>query len=367
MIGDYAYPCHVESLAEMKEKGTTFTMPMPESVKLVDNFVPIRSILAEIREKLPPETAIHHVKGCEVMGESLDEIAEAVEAARQAEVAIVIVGGKSGLTDSCTTGEARDRVELGLTGMQLDLLKAVYETGTPVVVVLVNGRPLSLPWIVEHVPAILETWLPGEEGGRAVADALFGDYNPGGKLPVSIPAHVGQIPVFHYVKPSGGHSFWKETYVDCSNKPLFPFGFGLSYTSFRLDNIRLSGERIVIGGEVTVEVDIANTGGRAGEEVVQLYTRHALASVTRPIQELRGFRRVYLEPGEKKTVRFTLNTHQLAFFDRDMRYVVEPGMVTIMLGTSSAELPLSRSIELLGPVREIGGDKVFASQAEIVE
>jgi beta-glucosidase len=367
LIGDYAYPCHVESLAEMKEQGTSFNMPMPGSVELVDNFVPIRSILEEIRDKLAPETALKVVKGCEVMGESLDEIAEAADAARQAEVAIVIVGGKSGLTDSCTTGEACDRVELGLPGMQLDLLKAVYETGTPVVVVLVNGRPLSLPWIVEHVPAILETWLPGEEGGRAVADALFGDYNPGGKLPVTIPAHVGQIPVFHYVKPSGGHSFWKETYVDCSNKPLFPFGFGLSYTTFELDNLRLSAEKVAIGGEITVEADLTNTGQRDGEEVVQLYTRHTLASVTRPIQELRGFRRVYLEPGETKTVRFTLNTHQLAFYDREMRCVVEPGTVAVMLGTSSADLPLSGSVELLGSVCEIGGEKVFSSRAEVVE
>jgi beta-glucosidase len=367
LIGDYAYPCHVESLAEMRERGTSFNLPMPPSMELADNFVPIRSILEEIRDKVSPDTTIHAVKGCEVKGESLNEIAEAVEAARGADVALVIVGGKSGLTDSCTTGEALDRVELGLPGMQLDLLKAVYETGTPVVVVLVNGRPLSLPWIVEHVPAVLETWLPGEEGGRAVADALFGDTNPGGKLPVTIPAHVGQVPIVHYVKPSGGKSFWKETYVDCSNEPLFPFGFGLSYTTFALDNLRLSAEEVSIGEELIVEVDVTNTGSRAGDEVVQLYTGQTFASVTRPVQELRGFLRVALEPGETKTVSFTLHTHQLAFYDRDMRYVVEPGVVAVMLGTSSADLPLAGSVSLLGPAQEVGGDKVFSSRVGVVE
>lgn len=365
MIGDYAYPCHIESLAEMKEKGTTFNNPMPESIEMVDNFVPIRSILEGLRDAAGPDTVVHYVKGCEVTGDDCEGIAAAVEAARQAEVALVVVGGKSGLTDSCTTGEARDRVELGLTGRQLDLLKAVHETGTPLVVVLVNGRPLSLPWAVQHADAILEAWLPGEEGAAAIAGVLFGEVNPGGKLPVTIPAHVGQLPVFHYMKPSGGRSFWKETYVDHSNKPLFPFGFGLSYTTFTLENLRVSQDEVAIGDTLTVDVDVVNTGQRAGDEVVQLYTRTELASVTRPVQELRGFKRLLLEAGERKTIRFTLHTHQLAFYDGAMRYVVEPGPLIIMLGNAADNLPLRRDVTLVGPAQEVT-EPVFASDVQVI-
>lgn len=365
MIGDYAYPCHIESLAEMKEKGTSFNNPIPESIEMVDNFVPIESVLEGIRAAVSPETTIHYAKGCEVLGDDCSGFAAAVEAAQQAEVAIVVVGDKSGLTDSCTSGEARDRVELGLTGVQLELIQAVQATGTPVVVVLVNGRPLSLPWVVENVPAVLEAWLPGEEGAAAIASVLFGDANPGGKLPVSIPAHVGQLPVFHYRKPSGGQSFWKESYVEHSNKPLFPFGYGLSYTTFELGNLRLSSNEVAIGDRLTVEVDVCNTGERAGDEVVQIYTRSHLTSVTRPVQELRGFKRVSLAPGETKTVRFTLHTHQLAFYDLDMRYVVEPGPLTIMVGTTSDDLPLQQEVTLVGDVQEVT-EPVFGSEVEVV-
>lgn len=353
MIGDYAYPCHIESLVEMMEKGTDFNNPVPDSIEMVDNFVPIDSVLEGIKAAVSDDTEIWYVKGCDVIGADGDEIEEAVEAARQADVAIVVVGGKSGLTDSCTTGEARDRVGLGLPGMQLELLKAVYATGTPVVVVLVNGRPLSLPWVVEHVPSILEAWLPGEEGAAAIADVLFGDYNPGGRLPVTIPGHVGQLPVFHYVKPSGGHSFWKETYVDHTNRPLFPFGFGLSYTTFDLVDLRVPTDEVALGDYVTVEVDVHNSGPRLGDEVVQLYTRSDLRSVTRPMQELRAFRRVTLRAGEKKTVRFKLHTHQLAFYDEAMRYVVEPGPLTIMVGANSRDLALERQIRLVGATQEV--------------
>lgn len=353
MIGDYAYPCHIESLVEMMEQGTDFNNPIPDSVEMVDNFVPIDSVLEGIRAAASEETEIRYVKGCDVVGAECDEVAAAVDVAQQADVAIVVVGGKSGLTDSCTTGEARDRVELGLPGVQLDLLKAVHATGVPIVVVLVNGRPLSLPWVIENVPSVLEAWLPGEEGAAAIADVLFGDYNPGGKLPVTIPGHVGQLPIFHYVKPSGGHSFWKETYVDHTNKPLFPFGFGLSYTTFALDNLRVSQDEVAVGDSITVEVDVQNTGSRLGDEVVQLYTRSDLRSVTRPMQELRGFRRVTLEAGETQTVRFRLHTHQLAFYDRAMRYVVETGPLTIMVGTGSHDLALRREVMLVGATQEV--------------
>ena len=364
MIGDYAYPCHIETLVEMKEKGTKFSMPFPESIDLVDNFVPIRPILEGIAEKVSEGTSVHYARGCDVLGDSWRGIAEAVEAARHADVAVVVVGDRAGLTEPCSTGETRDRATLDLPGIQTALVQAVYDTGTPVVVVLVNGRPASIPWIAEHVPAILEAWLPGEEGAEAVADVLFGDFNPGGKLPITIPIHVGQVPTFHYLKPSGGRSHWRETYVDLSNKPLFPFGYGLSYTSFTLDNLQLSAGKVSIGDEISVSVDITNTGDVAGEQVVQLYVRDELSSVTRPCQELKGFMRVYLTPGEKKSLKFTLHTSQLAFYDREMKFVVEPGDVTIMVGFSSAELPLSATVELVGTVREVR-DKVYFSRAQL--
>ena len=341
--------------------GTAFNMPIPENIDLVGNFVPIRPILDGIADKIGPSTRLLYAKGCDVLGESRDGFAAAIEAAQNAEVAIVVVGGKSGLVDSCTTGEARDCVDLGLTGVQLELVQAVYATGTPVVIVLVNGRPLATPWIVEHVPAIVEAWLPGEEGAEAVADVLFGDYNPGGKLPITLPVHVGQVPIYYGVKPSGGRSHWKETYVDCSNKPLFPFGYGLSYTTFVLRDLRVARECVPTGETIVVSVDIENTGDRAGDEVVQIYVRDEVASVTRPRLELKGFKRVHLAPGEVRTLQFELHTTQLAFYDRDMRLIVEPGDVTVWAGFSSDDLPLSCRIELTGDVLQVS-ERVYFSR-----
>jgi beta-glucosidase len=238
LLGDYAYPCHIESLHEMSQSTeNVFNIPVPESVELVDNFVPIRPILAAIQEQVAAGTAVPYAKGCDVTGEDRSGFAEAVAAAEQSDVALVFVGGKSGLTHDCTCGEARDRAEINLTGVQEELVQAVAATGKPVVVVLVNGRPLSINWIAQNIPAILEAWLPGEEGAEAVADVLFGDVNPGGKLPITFPRDVGQIPIYYNHKVSGGRSHWKGDYVNLSSKPLWPFGFGLSYTSFKLDRL----------------------------------------------------------------------------------------------------------------------------------
>ncbi|MCA9891316.1 MAG: glycoside hydrolase family 3 C-terminal domain-containing protein, partial [Anaerolineae bacterium] len=184
------------------------------------------------------------------------------------------------------SGEARDRADLGLPGVQRELVEAVVATGTPTVAVLVNGRPLSIPWIAENVRAVLDAWLPGEEGAPAIADVLFGEVNPGGKLPMTFPRSVGQVPIYYGHKPSGGRSHWKTTYVDLSNTPLFPFGFGLSYTTFELSNMRLDRQQAAAGNSVAISVDVTNTGDRAGDEVVQLYVRNAAASMTRPLKEL---------------------------------------------------------------------------------
>jgi len=362
LVGDYAYICHIESLMEARHRDTGLGMPVVDEMEIDSAFVQMNTILEAICNTVSAETEILYASGCEVLGDDTSGFAAAVAAARQANVALVFVGGKSGLTDDCTCGEARDRAGLDLTGVQEALVQAIQATGTPVVLVLINGRPLSINWAAEHVPAILEAWLPGEEGAEAVAEVLFGEVNPGGKLPITVPRHVGQIPIYYSHKPSGGRSHWKETYVDLSNKPLWPFGYGLSYTTFNCTNLNLSQQQLRAGETVQVSVDVTNTGDYPGDEVVQLYTRMAYVSVTRPVKELKGFKRITLEPGQTKTITFELSTNQFGFHNRDMCYVVEPGTLDIMVGTSSEDLPLNEPIEIIGETTEISQDKTFFSK-----
>jgi beta-glucosidase len=330
-------------------------------------FVPMNTILQVLRDKVSAETEIFYARGCQILGDDKSGFAAAVEAARQAEVALVFVGGKSGLTDDCTCGEARDRADLNLTGVQEELIQAVHATGTPVALVLIDGRPLSIGWAAEHVPAILHAWLPGEEGAEAVADVLFGNVNPGGKLPITVPRHVGQIPIYYNHKPSGGRSHWKEKYVDLSNKPLWPFGYGLSYTAFNHENLAVSKQQVSAGESVQVSLEVTNTGDCPGDEVVQLYTRMAYVSVTRPIKELKGFKRITLEPGQTKTITFELFANQLGFYNHDMCYVVEPGILEIMVGASSENLPLKTQIEIVSETKQISRDKKFFSHVTVRE
>jgi beta-glucosidase len=367
LLGDYAYPCHIESLLEMTQGGeNVFDIPVSGTpVNLVENFVPIEPILAGVRAAVSNHTYIDYAKGCEVTGSDSSGFDEAVAAAAAANVALLFVGGKSGLTDSCTSGEARDRHEINLPGMQQQLVEAVVAAGSPVVVVLINGRPLSISWIDEHVPAILEAWLPGEEGAAAVADVLFGNVSPGGKLPMSFPRDVGQIPVYYSHKPSGGKSHWKETYVNLSNKPLYPFGFGLSYTTFAINNLRQSRVSIAPGESVEISVDVTNTGELAGDEVVQLYVHDEVAALTRPTQELKGFCRVSLGPGEQRTITFTLEANLLGYTGLDMVTILEPGAFKIMIGNASNNILLTGSIGVSGETTNIEATKTFISKAAI--
>ena len=364
LVGDYTYICHVETLIEARDKDNAFGAAIAKDIEIVEDFVPIGSVLEAIEATVSSETAVHFAQGCDVNSDRRDGFDEAVATARQAEVAILVVGDKSGLTDDCTTGEARDRADLNLPGVQQALVEAVVATGTPTVVVLVNGRSLSITWIAEHVPAILEAWLPGEEGGPAIADVLFGDANPGGKLPMTFPRAVGQVPIFYGHKPSGGRSHWKTTYVDLSNEPLFPFGYGLSYTTFALANLRLDLPAAAVDDIVAISVDVTNTGAVAGDEVVQLYVRNGAASMTRPLKELKGFQRVHLEPGETRSVTFELAVNQLAYLDRQMRWVIEPGPVQVMLGTSSADLTLAASFDITGGATDVTRT-VFTTSARV--
>jgi beta-glucosidase len=222
----------------------------------------------------------------------------------------------------------------------LELLQAIQQTGKPYVVVLLNGRPLSINWVAENSPAILEAWFAGTRGGEAIADALFGDYNPGGKLPVTFPRSAGQEPLYYNQTTTGRPPTiekYTSKYLDVPVEPVYPFGHGLSYTTFRLSNLRLSAPRINTSGSVEVNVDVENTGQRAGDEVVQLYIRDVAASRVRPIKALKGFSRVTLQPGERRTLTFKLTSAELGFYDEAMRFVVEPGAFKVMAGRSSAD------------------------------
>lgn len=310
--------------------------------------------LQGIRNAISRKTQIHHAAGCGIFELSKAGFAEAVKAAEESEVAVVFVGGASRMNfgakgrpideqDSSkrpTCGEESDRADLNLPGVQQQLVEAVMATGTPTVVVLINGRPLSILWIAENVPALLEAWYPGEQGGNAVADILFGKVNPSGKLPVSIPRCVGQVPVFYNHKPSARGYYHRpgvpgkpgRDYVFTSPKPLFEFGYGLSYTTFKYSNLRVSPSTIGPAGQVRVSVDVRNSGSREGQEVVQLYINDLVSSVTTPVKVLRGFEKISLKPNQSKTVNFVLTPSDLALLDEHMEWVVEPGVFEVMVG-----------------------------------
>ena len=371
LFGDYAYPAHIETLIEAARGNNVLGLPVPEHVSdpngyapALEDFIEAASVLQAIKEAVGDDIAVHYAKGCDVRDESRAGFAEAVAAAASADVAILVMGDKAGLTEECTSGEARDRAVLDLPGVQADLVRAVYETGTPVVLVLLTGRPVTLGWIADDVPAILEAWFPSEEGGHAIADVLFGDVNPGGKLPISFPVTVGQVPVFYGHRPSGGRSHWKVDYVETSVKPQYPFGYGLSYTTFEIGNLRLSTAQAQAGDTVEVSVDVTNRGGRAGDEVVQLYTHQYASGITRPVKELRGFKRVSLEPGATATVTFALPVNLLAFYDRDYRYVVKPGAVDVMVGVSSQDVAASAILTITGDTAEVR-EKIFFSEVNV--
>jgi len=305
------------------------------------------TVLEGIKSKVSPQTKINYVKGCDILGDKINEIKKAQKAAKESDLAIVVVG-----ENRKTVGEPCDVFDLDLTGLQQQLVEAVYATGTPTVVVLINGRALSIRWIAENIPAVVEAWNCGEQGGNAVADVLFGDYNPSGKLPVSFPKHVGQLPVYYNYKPS--KAFWinhdnsrySELYTGDLIKPLFAFGYGLSYTEFKYSNLLISPGIIGPAGDVFVSVDVENTGKREGEEVVQLYIDDVYSSVSTPVKELRGFEKVKLAPGEKKSVRFQLSPEHLSLLDINLQPVVEPGMFKVMVGSSSEDIRLKGEFEV---------------------
>ncbi|MDY7100533.1 MAG: glycoside hydrolase family 3 N-terminal domain-containing protein [Actinomycetota bacterium] len=339
LLGDYSYAAHAESLTEVLDSGqNVFELPVDGSSSFTDGAVParIRTVLGALTDRLGAGV-VHHVVGCGLGDDDRSGFDEAVRAAAAADVAVCVVGDRCGLTDECTSGESRDVARLRLPGVQEKLVHAVAATGTPVVLVLVAGRPYGPEALHDAAAAVLMAWLPGEVGGEAIAAALVGETSPGGKLPMTWPRDPGQLPTYHGHKVSGGRSHWKGDYVDVPVAPLHPFGHGLSYTTFALDVADIDEGPHDPDAVVNVSVGVTNTGEVTGDEVVQLYTRDPVASVTRPVRELRGFRRVSLAPGEHRTIRFGVPVAQLGFCGPDLRHVVEPGVVEVHVGTSAAD------------------------------
>ncbi len=299
------------------------------------------TVLAGIRGAVSPTTRVLYAKGAEVAGSDTAGFAEAVRTAAAADAVVLVLG-----EDQDMSAEARNRSSLDLPGVQQALAQRVQATGKPVAVVLANGRPLSTPWLDANVPAIVEAWYLGVQMGPAVADVLFGDYNPGGKLPITVPRTVGQVPIYYNHKNTGRpfnpDDKYTSSYFDLPPTPLYPFGHGLSYTRFAYGNLRLSATRIRPSDSISVSVEVTNTGDRTGDEVVQLYLRDDVASFTRPVKELRGFRRITLAPGQMRTVVFGLGPDDLATYGADLKPTVEPGSFTVYVGTSSAEVSEAR-------------------------
>ena len=302
------------------------------------------TVLEGIKSRASPRTKVLYAKGCESEGNSKEEFENAAETAGEAGLAIVVVGEKADMS-----GEAACRASLNLPGVQEELVETVHETGVPVVEVLMNGRPLSISWSAEHVPAILEAWFSGIRGGFAIADVIFGDCNPGGKLPITFPRAVGQVPIYYSHKNTGrppSPERWTSKYLDAPWTPLFPFGHGLSYTQFEYSDLHITLKRRGKAGKVEVSLTVENIGGCQGDEVVQLYLRDLVASIGRPVKELKGFKRITLKPGERRTVSFALAWQDLSFLNREMQWVVEPGTFRVMIGSSSEDIRLSDSFEV---------------------
>jgi beta-glucosidase len=293
------------------------------------------SVLDGIKNLVDDGVEVLYAEGVSLEDFERENIEEAVAIARKSDVAVVVIGG-----NEITCKENEDRDDLGLVGQQQALVEAVYATGTPVVALLLHGRPLALEWIKDHVPAILDGWYLGQETGNAAADVLFGEVNPGGKLPVSVPRNVGQVPNYYNIMRAGrpGRYFQSKT------EPLWSFGHGLSYTTFKYSHLQVTPTS---SSSATVNIDITNTGDRTGDEIVQLYVRDEYSSVVRPTKELKRFQRITLKPGEKRTVTFKLEKDAFAFYDeKTEEWTIEPGDFNIMLGSSSADIRVSKMLTL---------------------
>jgi beta-glucosidase len=343
-MGCYAFPTHVLP----NHPGLGLGVEVPSAVDA------LRAELADVD--------VVYERGCDVLGGDRSGFPAAVEAARGADVCVALVGDLAGLFGRGSSGEGCDAEDLRLPGVQAELLEELLATGTPVVVVVVSGRPYALGDVHGRAAALVQAFMPGEEGGAALAGVLSGRLCPGGKLPVQIPRHVGGQPGT-YLQPPLGAANTGTSNLDPT--PLFPFGYGSSYTSFEVGDLRISATEVPTDGEFAVTVGVRNTGGRAGDEVVQLYFHDPVAQVTRPVRQLAGFSRVHLEPGQAVDVRFTVHADRTSFTGRDLRRIVEPGELEVMVGTSSADLPAQGRLRLTGALRVVGADRQLVTPVEV--
>lgn len=329
-----------------------------------------RTILQAIKEKVSGDTQVFYAQGCSIMGDSRGGFDEAMEVARKSDTVIMVMGGKYGWGLSNTSGEGIDSSSIGFFGVQEEMIKAVAEIGKPIVLVQTEAKPISSKWAYNNIPAILQAWIPGQEGGKIIADTLFGDLNPGGKMPMTVARSAGQIPSY-YNHPNGSGYTYKglnaKGYINESHKPLYYFGHGLSYTAFQYNKLEISKARVNSTGSVDISFDLKNTGERTGDEVVQLYLKDIAASVVRPVKELEGFKRITLNPGETARVTFTIKMNQLGFYDREMNFVVEPGYIQVMVGASSEDIRLTGEFEIIGTKVQVLGNRSYLSAVKVTK
>ncbi len=301
-----------------------------------------------LENKIGPGTTLLYAKGCEIEGNSKAGFSEAVNTAKKADVVILSIGERRDMS-----GEAKCRSDIGIPGVQEELLKALLATGKPVVVLINAGRPLVFNYTADNAPAILYTWWLGSEAGNAIADVLFGDYNPSAKLPVTFPLSVGQIPVYYNHFNTGrpatddNNRFYNSSYIDLSIYPKYEFGYGLSYTTFSYSNLQLNTTKITSSTQIEASVTITNTGKYFGEEIVQMYLRDKVGSIIRPVIELKDFKKIALQAGESKTIKFVIDNEKLSFYNQKLEWVAEPGEFDLMIGASSRKIHLKSGFELL--------------------
>ncbi|MGW4945137.1 glycoside hydrolase family 3 N-terminal domain-containing protein [Actinoplanes sp. NPDC004185] len=344
-MGCYAFPNHV--LPRHPELGLGIDVP---------------TVVDALRAELPG-TEIVHERGSQVQGADRSGFAAAVATARDSDLCVAVVGDLAGLFGNGSSGEGCDAEDLRLPGVQADLLAELLETGTPVVVVVVSGRPYALGDVHGRAAGLVQAFMPGQEAGGAIAGILSGRIQPGGKLPVQIPRHPGGQPGTYLQPPLGAD---RTNISNLDPTPLFPFGYGSSYTTFELDALRISASEVPTDGEFTVTVRVCNTGERTGEEVVQLYLHDPVAQVTRPVKQLIGFARVSLEPHTDALVRFQVHADRTAFTGRDLRRIVEPGEIEVMVGTSAEDLPCRGTVRLTGPLRVVGADRRLVTPVDVL-
>ncbi|GCE45248.1 beta-glucosidase [Thermosporothrix hazakensis] len=359
--GDYHYPTHLELIYASDKEPDAVGLTTPKATGEYapgPYYTPHVTPLAGLQAALGDRVEIRYAKGCEVLGEDRSGFADAVQIARDADVAVVVVAGKSGLQRPVTVGEANDATNLDLTGVQPELIEALAATGTPLVVVVLSGRIHTLSEVAKRANALLQLFPAGEEGGNGLADILTGRVNPSGRLPVSMPRVVGQVPIYAGTRAGGDRAMFFDDYVDAPTTPLFAFGHGLSYTTFTYSNLNIQAGKTT--DPIQVSLEVRNTGERAGDEVVQLYGCDLVASVARPNRILLGFARISLAPNEARTITFTVHPSRLAFYDPAMRFVTEPGAFRFSVGASSADIRLEQTITL-------EGETVTFKQREIVD